>query len=161
MLDINDSLLSAGFLMLFRSTLAFMSILTSPGAPRPDDVRLEVWSCLDPHSFKHWSKTQTTVSLASGEADLHGICAGVAQGIGLQSICRDLGFGFKSRIESDATAAIGIARCRGMFNIWHLDCAGLRGQDETRSSNIVREKILGTDNPADAFTKRVPREMLQ
>ena len=114
-----------------------------------------------PHSVKHWSKTQTTVSLSSGEAELHGICAGVAQGIGLQSICRDLGFEYKIRIHSDATAAIGIARRRGMGKIRHLDCADLWVQEKIRSSKIVLEKILGAENPADAFTKHVPREMLQ
>ena len=36
------------------------------------------------HCIKHWAKTQTTVSLSSGESELHGICAGTAQGIGLQ-----------------------------------------------------------------------------
>ena len=43
-------------------------------------------------NVKHWSKTQTTVALSSGEAELHGIAAGMAQGLGLQALARDLGF---------------------------------------------------------------------
>ena len=82
-------------------------------------------ACLGPHSVQHWSKTQSTVSLSSGEAELRGICDGVSQGLGLQSICRDLGFSYKLRIHSDATAAIGIARRRGMGKIRHLDCSDL------------------------------------
>ena len=118
-------------------------------------------ACLGPHSVQHWSKTQTTVSLSSGEAELRGICDGVSQGLGLQSICRDLGFTYKLRVHSDATAAIGIARRRGMGKIRHLDCSDLWVQEKIRSEKIEVVKILGTDNPADAFTKHVERAMLQ
>ena len=116
---------------------------------------------MGPHNVKHWAKTQSTVSLSSGEAELHGICAGVAQGIGLQSICKDLGFSYKLRIHSDATAAIGIARRRGMGKIRHLDCADLWVQEKIKSQKIELVKVAGADNPADAFTKYVPREILQ
>ena len=115
---------------------------------------------MGPHNVKHWSKTQTTVSLSSGEAELHGICAGVAQGLGLQSICKDLGFSYKLRVHSDATAAIGIARRRGMGEIRHLDCSDLWVQEKIRSAQIELVKIAGADNPADAFTKHVPNEIL-
>ena len=48
-----------------------------------------------------------------------------------------------------------------MGKIRHLDFADLWVQEKIRSSKIVLEKILGAKNPADAFTKHVPREMLQ
>ena len=112
------------------------------------------------HTVKHWSKTQTTVSLSSGEAELHGICAGVAQGLGLQQVFKDLGFDYKVRVFSDATAAIGIARRRGMGKIRHLDCSDLWIQEKIRNKQITIHKVLGTDNPADAFTKYVNQEIL-
>ena len=112
------------------------------------------------HCVKHWAKTQTTVSLSSGESELHGICAGTAQGLGLQSIARDLGFEYKIRVHSDATAAIGIARRRGMGRIRHLDCSDLWIQEKVRTKAIELLKVLGTDNPADAFTKYVDRGIL-
>ena len=56
--------------------------------------------------LKHWSKTQTTISLSGGEAELHGIAYGAAQAMGLQSLLTDLGW--QVRIRIDATAAIGI-----------------------------------------------------
>ena len=34
-------------------------------------------------TVKHWSKTQSTISLSSGEAELHGITMGCTQGLGL------------------------------------------------------------------------------
>ena len=115
---------------------------------------------IGPRNVKHWSKTQTTVSLSSGEAELHGICAGVAQGLGLQQVFKDLGFDYKLRVFSDATAAIGIARRRGMGNIRHLDCSDLWVQQKVRNKQVSLEKVLGVENPADAFTKYVNQEIL-
>ena len=71
--------------------------------------------------MKDWTKTPTTVALSSGEAELHGIAAGMAQGIGLQALARDLGFEVFLTLHSDATAATGIARRRGMGKIRPLD----------------------------------------
>ena len=43
------------------------------------------------HLLKHWSSTQPTVALSSGEAELVGIARGAAQGLGVQSLAADLG----------------------------------------------------------------------
>ena len=51
------------------------------------------------HNVKHWAKTQTTVCLSSGEAELRGISDGLAQALGIQSIARDLGFSWKIQIS--------------------------------------------------------------
>ena len=83
--------------------------------------------------IKHWNKTQSTISLSSGEAELHGIAMGAAQGIGLQSLLKDLGWNVELKIWSDATAAIGIARRKGLGNKRHLDTTDLWLQDKIRS----------------------------
>ena len=64
-------------------------------------------------NIKHWSKTQPTIDLSSGKAELNRIGQGIAQGLGIQSICRDLGYPYRLRVHTDATAAIGIARRGG------------------------------------------------
>ena len=101
------------------------------------------------HHVKHWSKTQTTVCLISGEAELRGISDGLAQAIGLQSIARDLGITYHIKMWSDATAAIGIARRRGMGKIRHLDVMDLWIQEKFTSKAASIDKVLGTENPAD------------
>ena len=116
---------------------------------------------LGSHTIKHWSKTQTTLALSSGEAELHGIAAGMAQAIGIQTILRDLGFNVKIMIHSDATAAIGIARRKGMGKIRHLDVSDLWIQDKIRSGAIGLSKVDGSKNPADALTKYVDAGILQ
>ena len=42
------------------------------------------------HLLKHWSSTQQTVALSSGEAELKGIVKGAAEGMGIQNIAKDL-----------------------------------------------------------------------
>lgn len=110
---------------------------------------------------KAWSKTQTTLALSSGEAELHGINSGIAQGLGLQSIGADLGFAFKVRVHTDAAAAIGIVRRRGLGKVRHLDVADLWAQEKVRTGAIVLEKVLGSENPADIMTKHVDRALLE
>ena len=112
-------------------------------------------------SIKHWSKTQPTIALSSGEAELIGIGAGIAQGLGIRSICQDLGYDYTLRIHSDATAAIGIARRRGMGKIRHLDCTDLWVQEVVRSGRAELVKVLGSENPADILTKFVEAPLLK
>ena len=109
---------------------------------------------------KHWSKTQSTISLSSGEAELHGIAQGAAQAIGMQSFMRDLGWKVGIKLHSDATAAIGIARRKGLGKIRHLDTTDLWIQDQVRSRKILLEKVLGSDNIADVLTKYVNKATL-
>ena len=79
----------------------------------------------------------------------------------MQSICRDLGYVYRLRVHSDATAAIGIARRRGMGKIRHLDTTDLWVQEVVRSGRVELVKIPGTENPADILTKYVDRPLLQ
>ena len=111
--------------------------------------------------IKHWSKTQTTISLSSGEAELHGIAYGAAQALGLQSLLLDLGWRLKIRVHSDATAAIGICRRKGIGKIRHLATTDLWIQDKVRSKALELVKVLGTDNPADVLTKYVNRQSME
>ena len=67
------------------------------------------------HPIKHWSLTQTTIALSSGEAELGGICRGASIALGLQSLASDLGIKLHLEILTDATAAIGICRRRGLL----------------------------------------------
>jgi hypothetical protein len=110
--------------------------------------------------IKHWSKTQTTISLSSGEAELHGIAYGAAQALGLQSLLKDLGWKVRIRVHSDATAAIGICRRKGIGKIRHLATTDLWIQDKVRSKQLELVKILGAENPADVLTKYVNRQIM-
>ena len=112
------------------------------------------------HCIKHWSVTQSTLSLSSGESELHGISKGIATALGLKSLAKDLGFNITLRIHSDACAAIGIARRRGLGKVRHLDVEDLWVQQKVRDGTVQLLKVAGVDNPADIFTKYVAADLL-
>ena len=43
------------------------------------------------HCLKHWSSTQSSVTLSSGEAEFHGLVKGAAVALGQQALFEDLG----------------------------------------------------------------------
>ena len=110
---------------------------------------------------KHWAKTQTTIALSSGEAELGGIGQGMAQAIGLQSLAADMNWKLHPRVHSDATAAIGISKRRGLGKIRHLNTADLWVQDKVHKEQVTLQKVLGTENPGDAFTKYLDKGLME
>ena len=113
------------------------------------------------HLVKHWSTTQTTVALSSAEAELSGICKGAQQGLGLQALMLDLGIATKLKILTDAAAAVGICRRRGLGKIRHLATADLWVQDRLKKKDFELERVPGVYNPADILTKHVDKALLQ
>ena len=103
------------------------------------------------HPIKHWSTTQTTIALSSGEAELGGICRRASNALG---IILDV------EILTDATAAIGICRRRGLGKIHHLHVTDLWIQDQLQRKDFTLTKVLGAENPADILTKHVPKDIL-
>ena len=117
-------------------------------------------ACRDQNRIKHWLINQSTVALTSAEAELTGISKGAAQGFGLQTIASDLGLSLSLRIMSDATAAIGISRRRGLGKVRHLAAADLWMQDRIRKGDFSLEKVPGAENPGDMLTKHVSRDLM-
>ena len=107
------------------------------------------------HCIRHWSQTQPTIALSSGEAELGGLAKGIAQGMGLRSIAADLGIDLPLTLRTDATAAMGMARRLGIGKIRHLDTSLLWVQDKVRSGDVSMEKVAGAENPGDAMTKHL------
>ena len=76
---------------------------------------------LGSHLAKSWSSTQDIVALSSGEAGSYGIVKGAAQGFGIRSMLDD--FGIKGRVvlNTDASAAKGIAMRKGLGRVRHIE----------------------------------------
>ena len=79
----------------------------------------------------------------------------------MKSIARDLGFRLGVRLHSDATAALGIARRRGLGKIRHLDVTDLWCQEQVRLGTVSLHKVLGTEKPAGIMTKYADSATLQ
>ena len=67
---------------------------------------------LGAHLLKSWASTQPTITLSSGEAELHGVVKGSAAGLGMLSLLADLGVRIRLRVWTDSTASIGICKRR-------------------------------------------------
>ena len=73
------------------------------------------------HTIKHWSSTQSSVALSSGEAEFAGVIRGAGQALGYQALLRDLGVEAQIRVWTDSSAAIGICTRQGLGKLRHLD----------------------------------------
>ena len=73
------------------------------------------------HAMKHWSSTQSSTALSSGEAEFAGVIRGSGQGLGYQALLEDLGIKVPLRVWTDSNAAIGICSRQGLGQMRHLD----------------------------------------
>ena len=105
------------------------------------------------HAIKHWSATQSSVALSSGEAEFNGVIRGAGQGLGYQAMLRDLDVLAPLRVWTDSSAAIGICSRQGLGKLRHLDTHTLWIQQAVRNGRIDLRKIAGEHNPADLMTK--------
>ena len=103
--------------------------------------------------MKHWSSTQASVSLSSGEAEFNGVIRGAGQGLGYQALLRDFGVHVPLRVWTDSSVAIGICSRQGLGKLRHLDTHTLWIQQAVRSGRVDLRKVAGTENPADLLTK--------
>ena len=81
--------------------------------------------------------------------------------MGLRSVAKDLGLSWKLTVLTDATAAIGVCKRRGLGKIRHLATADLWIQDKLRCKEFELIKVAGKDNIADALTKHTDRATLE
>ena len=103
--------------------------------------------------MKHWSSTQASVALSSGEAEFAGVIRGSGQGLGYQALLSDLGVTAPLCVWTDSEAAIGICSRQGLGKLRHLDTHTLWIQQAVRSGRVGLRKVLGEKNPADLLTK--------
>ena len=102
---------------------------------------------------KAWSKTQGPVALSSGEAEYYAMVKGTLEGIGLQSLARDLGWELELRLFVDSSAAKAIASRKGLGKVRHIEVRHLWLQQAVRDKKLVLRKVLGKENPSDLLTK--------
>ena len=105
------------------------------------------------HAVKHWSSTQTSISLSSGEAEFAGVIRGAGQGLGYQALLKDVGVELPLRVWTDSSAALGICSRQGLGKLRHLDTHTLWIQQAVRTKRVDLRKVNGEVNPADLLTK--------
>ena len=109
------------------------------------------------HCVKTWSTTQPKIALSSGEAEYGGIVKASSEGMGVQSMLRDMGFDLKLRVNTDSSAAVGISNRNGLGKVRHMDVRELWVQEKVNDGAIELTKVPGDENIGDLMTKHVDR----
>ena len=106
-------------------------------------------------AIKHWSRTQRTRALSSGEAEYYAVVTGSVEWLGVQSLAKDLGWemGVKVKVKTDSTAAKAVATRRGLGKLRHIELKFLWVQEAVAKGRISIKKVSGVWNPADVLTK--------
>ena len=105
------------------------------------------------HAIKHWSFTESSISLSCGEAVFAGVIRGAGQGLAYRALLRDVGIELPLRVWTDSSAAIGICSRQGLRKLRHLDTHTLWIQQAVRTKRVDLRKVDGEKNPADLVTK--------
>jgi hypothetical protein len=111
--------------------------------------------CIGGHCIKVWAKTQAVIAKSSAESELYGVVRGACEGLGMKSLCADLGSDVGIRLELDATAAKGILDRQGLAKVRHIDVNCLWLQEQCAKKMVPLVKILGDINTADLMTKHL------
>ena len=115
---------------------------------------------LGSHVVKHWSATQHTYALSSGESEYYALVKASSVAIGLQSMLSDVNISASIEVRADASAAIGIASRRGLGRVRHIEVAQLWIQEKVANGMLKLVKVPGQSNLADALTKHVTADIL-
>ena len=74
---------------------------------------------------------------------------------------REFGIAVELQVNTDASAANGIASRRGLGKVRHVEVHQLWVQDAVMKKELIVKKVAGVDNLADAPTKHVNREEIE
>ena len=110
------------------------------------------------------SRTQATVALSSGEAELYAIGSGTADALFIKSLLEESAIFQRANlcVFTDSNVGKSIAsRFGASRKTKHVELRFLYVQELVSSGMVRIKKILGTLNPADILTKYVPKETLQ
>ena len=113
------------------------------------------------HCLKTWSSTQEVVALSSGEAELYGIVKGTTYAIGIRSLLEDLGVQVQVVVHTDASAAIGIVKRRGVGKVRRIEVKELWIQDKVHSGEVEVRKVKSSENLADVFATYINHEKME
>ena len=112
-------------------------------------------------AIKTWSTMQPTIALSSGEAELTAFVKAASEGIGVQSLARDMGLELSLVVVVDSSAAVGMVNRSGVGRVRHLDVKDLWVQERVKRGFFTIVRVLGDSNPADVATKPLAVAELQ
>ena len=107
------------------------------------------------HCIKAWSKTQSVIAKSSAESELYSVVKGATEGLGLSTLCKDMGADMGIKLNLDAAAAKGILERQGIAKVRHIDVNVLWLQQQVARKIVPLVKVDGSENCADLLTKHL------
>ena len=107
------------------------------------------------HCINTWSKILAVIAKNSAESELYGVVRGACEGLGINTLCMDMGSEVGITLELDATAGKGILDRQGIAKVRHIDVNCLWLQEQRTKKIIALTKIPGEGNCADLTTKHL------
>ena len=104
------------------------------------------------HCIKQWSKTQASIALSSGEAELYAIVKGCTEGMGLKAVAYEMGRSSKVQLNTDSSAARGAALRTGAGRLKHVQTNQFWVQERLSRGDATIRKVPREDNVSDLFT---------
>ena len=105
--------------------------------------------------LKVWSTTQGAIARSSGEAEPYAATKGMSEGLGLQSMCADMGIHLGVRVRTDSDACRGTCHRTGLGRLKHMEVESLWAQEAVERKRLELTRVNREDNPADCLTKYV------
>ena len=99
------------------------------------------------------------IAKSSAESELYSVVKGATEGLGLATLCKDLGVEVDIRLNLDATAAKGILERQGIAKVRHIDVNVLWLQQQAAKKLVPLVKVDGTSNCADLLTKHLTAQV--
>ena len=112
---------------------------------------------LEAYSDAGWGgdrATQRTVS--AGVIMRGGLCAAVktaSEGLGIQSITKDMGISCRLNLHLDASATMCLVNRGGLGKAKHVDMQNLWIQEASKAVRFVTKKVNTNVNPADLMSR--------
>ena len=104
------------------------------------------------HLVAHWSRTQATVALSSGEAEVNAALKAGSEGLGIRSLCQEVFEPVEVSVIGDSTASRGVLLREGSGRIKHLEVKQLWLQEKVATGLIQVHQQPRATNLADALT---------
>ena len=96
------------------------------------------------HSLKTWSSIQSVIAMSSGEAEYYGMVKGASVGLGMQELLNYFLVEVYIKVKTDASAALGIVRRRGLGKVRHIEVSQLWLQQKVADGRVKVIKVPGT-----------------
>ena len=109
--------------------------------------------CFGQHAVMHWSRTQATVALSSGEAELNAALKGGCELLGVRELMQEWGREAAYSLEVDSSACVGTLNREGSGRQKHLSVRQLWLQERVKNRDLTLRKIPREGNTSDCLTK--------